>query len=70
MTILKDVIFDNAAKKNASKAIQAFRKFVGHVERYYSEILTACSNASSSCLSEAELSSVMQMRKHALHFLI
>ena len=30
--IMKDVIFDNAAKKNANKAIEAFTKFVDHVE--------------------------------------
>ena len=40
MTVLKDVIFDHAAKKNASNEVEAFIKFVGHVERYYSEILT------------------------------
>ena len=52
--VLKDVIFDNAAKKNASNAVEAFVKFVDHVERYYSENLTACSNSSSSHFSETK----------------
>ena len=56
ITILKDVIFDQAAKKNASKTIDVFIHFVDHVEKYYSEILTACSNSYSCYLSEAELS--------------
>ena len=54
VTVLKDVIFDNAAKKNASNDMEAFIKFVDHVERYYAEILTACSNSSSSYFSEAK----------------
>ena len=61
--VLKDVIFDNAAKKNASIDLEAFIKFVDHIEKYYAEIVTACSNSSSNAneqvcyLSEAEVSS-------------
>ena len=62
MAVLKDVIFDNAAKKNASSDMKAFIKFVDHIAKYYAEILTACSNSSSNAneqacyLSEAEVS--------------
>ena len=56
VTVLKDIIFDQAAKKNASNAVEAFIKFVDHVERYYFAILTACPNSSSSYLTEAEVS--------------
>ena len=55
MTVLRDINFYQAAKKNASNEVEAFIKFVDHVERYYSKILTACSNSSSSYLSKAEL---------------